>query len=288
LFGRLLKAPALRSFRKARRERKRVKRALKALSRFPRHPDAPRHGLPADLVVSLTSYPPRFPTLHLTIKSLLDQTVRPDRIVLWIASEDWDALPGSVTALQGERFTVRTYDDMRSFKKIVPALIHYPDAFILIADDDVFYPPSWIGGLVDAHDPCHPAILYYRGHRIVYGADGALAPYRRWQREVNDNECLLPSTDVMPTGVGGVLYPPGSLPAATVDVPLFKQLSPTCDDSWLYFMWRGNGWKARRVPGEKLRVVTWPDTQEQSLMTFHRGGKKDEHLRALSDHFGIP
>ena len=118
--------------------------------------------------------------------------------------------------------------------------------------------------------------------------NGRLAPYRDWRREVSDEESLSPSTDVMPTGVGGVLYPPGSLPAQTVEVPLFKQLSATCDDSWLYFMWRQNGWKAKRVPGAKMRLVTWPDTQEESLMSFHRGGMKDEHLRALSEYFGTP
>ena len=89
----MAKAPLLRKLRKARRERRLLRNALRELSRFPQHAGAPRHRLPSELIVSLTSYPPRFKTLHLTIKSLLDQTVRPDRIILWIGRGAMDLIP---------------------------------------------------------------------------------------------------------------------------------------------------------------------------------------------------
>ena len=266
----------------------RTLKALKLLAQFPRHADAPRHRLPGQLVVSLTSYPARFRNLDRTIKSLLDQTVRPDRVILWLDEQAVPLLPRSVRDLEGELFQVRGTRDIRSYTKIIPALAAFPDAFIVVADDDIYYPDNWLKGLVDAYDPANPAIVYHRGHRIAHRADGSLEPHRRWQREVRDEQSLLPSTDVMPTGVGGVMYPPGSLPPQTQDVSLFKQLSETCDDSWLYFMWRQNGWKARRTTTPQSKLVTWPGTQEHSLMSFHYGGKKDEHLRALSEHFGTP
>jgi len=279
---------SLRDWRKSRSKDRARRAALTLLEQFPRHADAARHSLPGELLVSLTSHPARFPTLHLTIKSLLDQTVKPDRVILWVDHGAMSLVPRSVRELEGHIFSVRATDDLRSFTKIIPALIAFPNSFIVVADDDIYYPENWLKGLVGAYDPELPTIVYNRGHRLTYLPDGSLAPHRSWQREVSDEKSLLPSIDVMPTGVGGVLYPPGSLPARTIDIPLLRQLSETCDDSWLYFMWRQNGWKAKRAPAPKSKLVTWPNTQEQSLMAFHFAGKKDEHLRALSDYFGTP
>ncbi|MFD2440114.1 hypothetical protein ACFSS8_08530 [Paracoccus kondratievae] len=42
------------------------------------------HGLRAPLIVSLTSYPARFASLHLVLRSVLQQTVRADRVILWL------------------------------------------------------------------------------------------------------------------------------------------------------------------------------------------------------------
>ncbi len=58
------------------------------------------HGLPNPLVVSLTSYPPRFPTLHLTLMTLLSQQVLPDRVVLYVFEGDHASLPRDVVALR--------------------------------------------------------------------------------------------------------------------------------------------------------------------------------------------
>ena len=48
-----------------------------------------KHSLDKELVVSLTSYPSRFNILPITIQSLLNQTVKPDRIILWLYEKDY-------------------------------------------------------------------------------------------------------------------------------------------------------------------------------------------------------
>ena len=287
MLNRLIPTLTFRKVRKARAVKRRLASAMQLLDRFPRHADAPRHNLPSSLIVSLTSYPARFGSLHLTIKSLLDQSVRPDQVILWIDHAAAAAVPQAVKDLQDDLFAVHCTDDVRSFTKIVPALLKYPNAFIVTADDDIYYPNFWLQRLTEAFDPAHPTIVYHRGHRIRRQADGRFAPYADWERRVNDEGSLSPGVDVFPTGVGGVLYPPGSLPPQTTDRTLFERLSPTCDDSWLYFMWRQTPWKAKRVPGSMPKFVEWPTSQRQSLQAFHRGGIKDQHLRALSEHFGL-
>jgi hypothetical protein len=76
------------------------------------------HNLPSELIVSLTSYPRRFPILDFAIRSLLNQTVRPDRVILWLAEDDVTYLPSAVRRLAG--LEIRTCRDLRSFKKLVP------------------------------------------------------------------------------------------------------------------------------------------------------------------------
>jgi hypothetical protein len=278
----------LRKWRRTRANRRKLKHALSELAKFPKNPAAPMHGLPGKLIISLTSYPARFHTLHLTLKSLLDQQVQPDRILLWVAHDDLPQLPTAVRELEGDRFAVGACEDLRNFKKILPAHAAHPDAFLLICDDDTYYPDDWLKGLVDAFDPKAPSIVCYRAHRIAYLPDGSVAPYRQWQRNAADADTAIPRTDILPTGNGGVLYPPGSLPSKTGDLALIRRLSATSDDIWLYFMWRQAGWKVKRVPGRKREFTEWPQTQDGALWVLHRTGKKDEHIQDMSRHFGVP
>ena len=268
--------------------RLRRRRALTRVERFPRHPRAPLHRLDGQLIVSLTSYPPRFPTLALTLKSLLDQTVRPDATVLWIAEADLARLPPEVGALEAHGLSIRGCEDVGSFKKILPALRAYPDAFVAIADDDSHYPDDWLESLVDGYDPAEPTIVAHRAHRLAYGGDGRLAPYREWPRDVSDPASARPSDDLLPTGNGGVLYPPGSLPPLALDGGLRRRLSPTCDDTWLFFLARLAGTRVRRTRGARSPLVEWADTQDVSLRKYHRQGQKDAIIAALADHFGTP
>jgi hypothetical protein len=285
---RVLQTLTLKKRRKTWIKRLRLNHALARLARFPRNPASDKHGLPGRLVISLTSYPGRFSTLHLTLKSLLDQTVKPDQIILWIAHDDLARLPEEVRALEGPLLSVRGCEDLRNFKKIIPTLGDEPDSFILICDDDTYYPEGWLAELVSAYDPQQPSIVCTRAHRLQYTAEGRLAPYRAWQRNVADSSTALPRTDLLPTGNGGVLYPPRSLPPETLDRELLRKLSPTSDDVWLYFMARQAGWRVRRVPGRKRRFIEWPNSQAQALHAFHRGGTKDKHLQDMCRHFGVP
>ena len=52
-------------------------------------------------IVSLTSYPKRFRYLHLTVKSLLLQTVKPDKIILYLGDDARDVpLPEALVRLK--------------------------------------------------------------------------------------------------------------------------------------------------------------------------------------------
>jgi hypothetical protein len=271
--------PYVRPF-KAPLDRWRLHRAL--LRRFPA--PAPRpHGLPGELIVSLTSFPPRFGVLALTLESLMRQTIAADRIVLWIAETDRDRLPRAILA--DPRLTVEFVPDIRSYKKLIFALDAFPQAYIATADDDVFYPPDWLEALVSGQSDERAVITYHRGHRMVREPDGRLAPYLRWEWDVQDARARRPSRDILPTGVGGILYPPGVLHPDVTDQAIFTRLCPTADDLWFYWMARRAGALYKKV-GPPFELVVWPVATAVDLATANMTDN-DVQIDRLIERYGF-
>jgi hypothetical protein len=242
--------------------------------------------LPGLLVVSLTSYPPRFPTLAWTLKCLLTQSIAPDKLIVWIAEGDLASLPSDVLALRDEGVEIAVTRDLRSFKKLVPALRRHPEAFIATADDDVYYPSAWLSDLVAGFSPSRREVPALRVHRIVRDAGGAPAPYLDWELDIASG----PASPLnMATGVGGVLYPPGSLHPDVVNADLFLRLCPTNDDLWFYFMVRRAGWRIRKV-GPRRLCPPWPGSQRVALQyrNIRTGGLNDAQFARLIERFGVP
>ena len=246
---------------------------------------APAHSLPGELVISLTSYRPRFPHLHLALLSLLDQSVRPDRLILWISHAEMDDLPKAVTSLVRLGLDIRATRELRSYKKLIPALEMFPQAFIATADDDVLYPRDWLEALCanQGHDGGR-VIGCHRAHRIPRPEGGRLRPYREWHWDVADSASRQPSVDLVPTGVGGILYPPRSLHPATTDDAAFLRLCPDADDLWFYWMARRAGSRHCRV-GSGFRMLHLPGTIENGLFAT---GANDPQIANLSSEYGLP
>ena len=260
---------------------------LGAWLRWPLRHYLPRrkHAVPGRLIVSLTSYPPRFPTLARTLKTLLSQSIMPDAVVLWVAGDDFALLPEDVLALCGAGLAIETCADLRSYKKIIPALEKWPDAFIATADDDSCYWRTWLEELVCEVHPSRLEVLCHRAHKVVLDESGQPVPYPEWTIDIAGEPA---SQLVFPTGVGGVLYPPGSLHRTTAEQGKFLALCPTADDVWLYFMAHLAGAKARKVPSS-TKVHSWLDSQDVTLFSLNVGkGLNDVQMAKMIREFGFP
>ncbi|MGV8934673.1 MAG: hypothetical protein ACOH1I_08620 [Gallionellaceae bacterium] len=219
------------------------------------------HNLPAQIIVSLTSYPARFEKLPLTLKCLLTQTVAPDRLILWIAHQDKSALTNDILSLENEGMVIMYCDDLKSYKKIVPTLQIAPEAFIVTADDDSHYWPTWLEDLTTSYAGDNSVVICHRAHKIRLNEFGMPGPYAAWDSDVESNDA---SPLIFPTGAGGVLYPPNIFHTDVLATELFKSLCPRADDVWLYWMVRLAGGKSRKV-GKRHRLIDWPGTQETAL-----------------------
>lgn len=202
------------------------------------------------LVVSLTSFPARAKAVSYTIESILSQEVKPDRVVLWLADSQFPNkekdLPKRLLRLREYGLEVRWTTDIRSFKKLVPAIQAFPDAIIVTADDDVYYPPTWLGGLYTDYLRQPGMIHCNRGNRILFNTEtGFPEPYNQWGLNFLHHEES--GKDVLMTGVGGVLYPPHSLYKDVCREDLFMTMARDADDIWF--------WAMAALQGTAIKVV---------------------------------
>jgi hypothetical protein len=216
---------------------------------------------------------------------LLLQSVRADRLILWIGHADIPLVPSEVRELEALGVEVRECDDLRSYTKLVPALEAFPDAFIVTADDDVYYPPEWLQSLTEAFDPSSPSIVGCRTARITKSSDGRIAPYAKWEHDVEDAASRRPSIDLLPEGLAGTLYPPKSLDPIVVRRELFQRLCPDGDDLWFYWCARMAGTRIKKA-GQSLVLTAW-EPPSSSLWSRNKHGGNDRMMRALEEEFGM-
>lgn len=245
------------------------------------------HPLPAQLIVNLTSFPARFAKLHLTLKSLLLQSVKADSVILWLYENDIAKLPENVIELQQHGLTiapVRT--DTRSYKKLIPALESYPDAFHVTADDDIYYRPDWLATLVNAYQGNDQEIVCWRAHYLRRSKNGEIKPYRQWYPKT---EVRGPDANLFFTSGAGVLFPPGCFDKRVTDQALASSLAPYADDLWWFWLASLNHCVIRRV-GNNPKLINWKGSGDSSLWQFNKreDGGNDAQLQNLIAHFGLP
>ena len=275
-----------RHYRQGRRDRVLLRHIAETLEGSAAQAGAARRSSDRELVVSLTSFSKRFRHLHLTLDSLSQQTIKPDRIVLYLTKEDAETTTPEIKKRLSAAVELRIVEDLRSYKKLIFALSEFPDADIVTVDDDLIYPPTLLEELVAGREDDN-TVICHRAHRVTMDATGAFLPYRSWDWDVQDEAARRPSVDIMPTGSGGVLYPPGALPPQARDKTVFLELCPRADDVWFYWMARMNGACHKKV-GEKFVLLEVPQTQQFGLRHDNWGGGNDEQIAAMLARFGPP
>lgn len=212
------------------------KEAVEAEIELARESGVAQSGRPSRLIVSLTSTPWRMYDLHYTLHSLLAQSLKPDKVVLWLGRElfprgDAD-VPQAVLALRERGLEIEYCHDVRSYTKLVPALAMYPEDTIVTADDDIYYERDWLERLFIRHDSVSGLhITSALSRRVTLDGDG-VELYSRWPLVGGG----APAVGLLPMGVAGVVYPPHSLHPEVMDEDMFLALAPSADDLWLWAM----------------------------------------------------
>lgn len=236
-----------------------------------------------DLVVSLTSFPARIKTVSYTIESVLEQDCKPDKVVLWLAEPQFPNgekdLPKRLLRLKKFGLEICwTKGDIRSYKKLIPALVAFPESVIVTIDDDVYYPPTWLGRLYTSYISSPEKIHCHRGNVMKFH-NGQPAPYNSWCYDYVNGP--MSSLDIVQTGVGGVLYPPHCLYKDVTDSEIFMSLAHDTDDLWFWAMAVLQGTQICVVSGNQNDFDPVYIVNSPSLWGSNIHGHNDEVLARL-------
>ena len=202
-------------------------------------------------VISLTTWPPRTKKgtqgIWLTIESLMRQSVKPDRIILWLSLKEYpDGLanvPQTLIDLQNRGLEIIFVPENEgAAKKLLPALRAQLKANIITVDDDIIYPKDWLKAFIASHR-AHPHAVHAIARCELKVMNGVLQPYNRGNDRCTDkgaNSNDLGKVTDLPLGCLGILYPYDA--SGRTYHGLDKRVLETChlrfsfktDDLWFY------------------------------------------------------
>ena len=240
-----------------------------------------------DVIVSLTSYPPRIEQAALCIDSLLRQTRSPKKLILWLARTDYpsiDEIPYCVKKYIDDGLEIRLCEDIKSYKKIYYTAKEYYDYRIVTADDDFFYPSTWLEELDDVHKKNPNTIVCHRSHRIIEH-DGNLEKYGKW--DWYSNGVVGPSHNLHILTGAGAIFPAGFFKKDFFDIDAIKRFSPTTDDMWVKVYALKHNVKVMKVRPVSKSLIEVKGSQKVSLIAVNQSDGNDKALNDLLNLFDI-
>ncbi len=241
----------------------------------------------AKIIVSLTTYGQRLYSVYLTIESLMRQTMKPNKIILWLSEDLKDVeLPQALQKQQLRGLEIGYCKDIRSYKKLIPTLRCFPDDIIITADDDLIYKIDMVEKLVTAYLK-EPSLIYFnRGHRIKLKLNGRPDKYLKWYWRIQD-ENVSPLN--FPTTGGGTLFPPHCFNEEVFNERVFMDICSYADDIWFKAMALYNGVLSRKVythdPGGEDYIENI-NVQNKSLSCTNYW-RNDEQLFAVFEKYSL-
>jgi len=228
-------------------------------------------------VVSLTSYGTRVRQVYLAIESIGCGTLLPSRIILWLDEVDAVAHPTiELQRLQARGLEIKLCLNYGPHKKYYP-FVEAQDDFekpLVTADDDIFYPRTWLHTLYMAHQKAPDYVHCLRARRIQVNAQG-IAPYATWSMVQDKN----PSYLNLATGCAGVIYPAALLRQIKLQGTAFLEVCPRADDLWLHAQALRSGFRIQQVLSREFPLCEIPGTQTNALYLHNFGEGNDSQIQ---------
>lgn len=240
------------------------------------------------VVVSLTSFPARIDKVYYAIKSLMLQSYKADRIVLWLAASQFpnEKVPPKIKDLTQKGLTIRFCDDLRSHKKYFYQLQEQKENEVVITyDDDIIYEYDSIEKLIVEHKKFPQSIICNRAQEMVFDEVKHLMPYKRW-KVCSPIGVKKPEMNLMPSTGNGCLYPFNCMPKVTFDWEIIKDNALTADDIWMRFCSYSNGITVVKTREKIATLCNVFGSQKEKLTAFNDiGGENERVIKRLEKVF---
>lgn len=238
------------------------------------------------VIISLTSFPERTEELYYTLKSLLNQDCEVNKIIVWLASEQYPGrkISNKLRSLKKYGVEFLFCDDLKSHKKYYYAIQKFFDYILITVDDDVIYPENTVIKLLKCHERFPKSVVCNQA-RFIQIEGNKFKKYSKWPVKI-PKECLTPCFRILPIGEGGILYPVNALYKDVNNKELIENYCLSADDLWLKYMEVMNNTKA--VVSERfqrgLNQVVLVNKKEKYTLHSENvlGGKNDDVLNKLN------
>lgn len=188
------------------------------------------------IIVSFTTFPERINKIWIVLECLFRQSLLPDEIVLYLSIEQFPekekSLPSKlIYYLSKNLIDIRFVEDnLRSHKKYYYAFQEFPDALVILVDDDLIYTNNLIKDLVDLNKKFPESICCHRAHLVKRTNDLKLMPYNKWEVLKLEKG---PNHTIFHTSGGGTIYNPKFFDERLYVISDIKELCFYADDVWL-------------------------------------------------------
>jgi hypothetical protein len=238
------------------------------------------------LIVSLTTFDKRINDVYLTIESLMHQTVKANKIILWLSSDfESRELPETLKRQQLRGLQICFCKDILSYKKLIPALQMFPEDFVITVDDDVIYSYDMIENLIKTYHSNNKCVIGNRVKLMEFNNLGDLCEYNSWK--IIDKP-VQQAFNYFPTGVGGILYPPLSLNEEVFNENVFMDICKYGDDIWFKCMALLND--TMSLAAEAHKPVYYENYKVQSSALYNNNvfkNRNDLQLKSVLDKYDL-
>lgn len=229
----------------------------------------------------MTTHGERLRDTWVAIESIARGTVRPKRLILWL-DEPRRRLPWRLRRLQRRGLEVIYVEP--SFRVHTKYWYYVTTqalgAPLVLADDDIVYPPTWLEGLRSAHAESPTCVIAYRAHTIAMKSRDEFAPYAEWP----SCDIAEPSYAHFATTVSGQLIPLAVQQTLQDEGTGFVKMSPTNDDLWIHRAGVLAGYPTRQVAAGQQHWWFVPGSQATGLNAVNvTGGENDRQMAASHD-----
>lgn len=230
----------------------------------------------SQIIISLTTYPARISSVWVTIASLMRQTMKPCKVILWLAEEQFPEhkIPLRLEKYKKSGLDIRFCEDLKPHKKYFYTMQEYSDYYIVTVDDDIIYPENFIEQLWNGHEKYPNTVICHWSHQIGFEGSDDFQPYNDWI----DNTESAPAYTTLAVGCNGILYPPGCLPKETFCEEKIKEYAFYTDDLWLKCMEIINGYKAVNCNETALVFFNRLSTRSSGLWKSNLGAERSNDI----------
>lgn len=243
-----------------------------------------------NVIVSFTTIPKRLSKVPLVVKSILHQSVLPNRIIMYVYEGDFkDINLEEILKLEISLGLEIVYlkENLRSHKKYYYAMLDFKDDIIITIDDDIIYPRNMIRNLLYSYKKNPYCISAQRCHEMLFQNNGILQNYNVWKYEIWGGQ--KPSQKFFFTSGGGTLFPPTFRDEEMFNKINIRKLSFLADDVWLNMMAYKNGFKVVKSTMYRGTPVTIDDDIENSLayQNVIEGNNNDVCIKNMIDYYHL-